>query len=312
MNEQYHIPVMLPETIDMLDIVKDGLYIDCTLGGGGHTLEIIKKGGRVIGIDRDPAAVKHSKEILSSYHDRFEVHTAVFSDIEKIAGVYAGSVDGVLMDLGMSSRMIDDQSRGFSYRGDGPLLMNMGESSLTASYIINNYPAEELTLIFRKYGEERFASKIAAAIVKARTSGPLNTTKELSEIIEKTVGGRMPQKSKARVFQALRIYVNDELNELEKGLAGAVKVLKPGGRLCVISYHSIEDRIVKNFMVESQNPCICPKGLPECRCGKEPLIKIITRKPVTPSEMELAANVRSHSARLRAAEKLAGVVKNAV
>jgi len=307
MLEPVHIPVMVSEVMSFMNVIKGGLYVDCTLGEGGHTQSILEKGGKVIGIDRDPEAVKYTESRLLQYHDQFEAHVAKFSTIVEIAGKNAGYIDGVLMDLGVSSRMIDDPSRGFSYMNDGPLLMNMGSSEINACDAVNNLSAKELSEIFRKYGEERHARKIADSIVKFRSSRPVETTKELADIVEESVGGKMPQKSKARIFQSLRIYVNDEINELHKGLDGALSIMKPGGRLCVISYHSLEDRVVKQFLKNKNEPCICPPDLPECKCGRKPAMEVITRKPVRPSEQEVISNPRSHSALLRVGEKITEV-----
>ena len=304
-SDLFHIPVMLAEVVRYLDVVKGGLYVDCTLGGGGHSRAILERGGSVIGIDRDCTAVAHAVKHCKDFSGRFSTHVSKFSNIVAVAGVVAGTVNGVMMDLGVSSNMIDDPSRGFSYKHDGPLLMNMGCSEETAFEIINKKNAHELSRIFREYGEERKAGKIADAIVKARISHPIEATAQLSVIIEKAVGSRMPQKSKARVFQALRIYVNDELEELRLGLDGALSVLQSGGRLCVISYHSLEDRIVKEFMKGHADPCVCPPDLPECRCGRTPDLKLITRKAVKPSIEEIERNPRSRSALLRVAEKVA-------
>ncbi|MCE5250753.1 16S rRNA (cytosine(1402)-N(4))-methyltransferase RsmH [bacterium] len=305
-SDDYHIPVMTDEVIRYLRVVRGGLYIDCTLGGGGHSRAILERGGTVIGIDRDPGAVGYATVRLTGYGDRFSAREARFSSLVDITGNHVGAVDGVLMDLGVSSKMIDDPSKGFSYRHDGPLLMTMGFNEETAFDVINTKNAHELSRIFSDYGEERRAGRIAEAVVKARASHPIKTTAELASIIEQAVGPRMPQKSKARVFQALRIYINDELNELREGLNGALELLKPGGRLCVISYHSLEDRLVKSFMREHADPCICPPDLPECRCGRIPDIRLVTRKSIEPSEEEIRRNPRSRSARMRVAEK-AGV-----
>ena len=305
MLEPFHISVMVSEVLSFMEVAKSGQFVDCTLGGGGHTQAILEKGGIVIGIDCDPEAVEYAKSRLLQYCDRFETHVTKFSHIIEIVGENAGLIDGVLMDLGISSRMIDDASRGFSYKIDGPLLMNMGCSGVTAFDVVNKKSAKELSEIFKEYGEERHACKIADSIVRVRSSHPIETTKELADIVEKSVGGKMPQKSKARIFQALRIYVNDEINELRKGLDGALKVMKPGGRLCVISYHSLEDRVVKQFFKKQAEPCICPPDLPECKCGLKPTLRIITRKAVRASEQELVSNIRSRSAMLRIAEKIA-------
>lgn len=304
MSEPYHIPVMASEVLELLDVVKGGFYIDCTLGGGGHTLAILEKGGRVIGIDRDPGAVEFARNRLAGYTGSFNAQNAVFSQIESVAGG-KGVADGVLMDLGVSSRMLDDHSRGFSFSGDGPLLMTMGLNGETAYDLINSSGADELGRIFRVYGEERHYRKIAALIVQARKKHPINSTGELSVIIEQAVGGRMPQKSKARIFQALRIYLNDEIGELKRGLAGALNVLKAGGRICVISYHSLEDREVKTFFRDKAFPCICPPDFPVCTCGLKPELKILTNKGIKASEEEMRLNTRARSAIMRCAEKLA-------
>lgn len=302
MGDAYHIPVMVKEVLDCLRVASGGIYVDCTLGGGGHSNAILENGGSVIGIDRDADAIRFAGGRLSRFGDRFRAHRARFSQMLDIVGQDAGAVDGVLMDLGVSSRMIDDPSRGFSYRADGPLRMTMDESGTSAFDIINTYDEHELARMFRTFGEERNALRIARAIVRAKKSGPIRTTVELADIIEKAAGGPAPQKTKSRIFQALRIYINDELGELERGLADSLKVLKPGGRLCVISYHSLEDRMVKRFMRDNAAPCVCPPGLP-CVCGLKPLLKVITRKPVTPSDAETAENPRARSALLRAAER---------
>ncbi len=305
MSEEYHIPVLLEEVLKYLQVKEGGLYIDCTLGGGGHTKAILERGGSVIGIDRDPEAVAFAIKVLQEYNDRFEAHASRFSHIETIVGSRSGSIDGVLMDLGVSSRMIDNAARGFSFQHNGPLLMTMGENDKTAIEVINTHEAKELAELFRLYGEERYAKIIAEAIVKIRSLREITTTTDLADIIENAVGKRKPQKSKARVFQALRIYVNDELDELRQGLAGALNVMRSGGRLLVIAYHSLEDRIVKRFMRDEADPCICPKDLPECRCGRAPRLKLVTGRIITPSEEEVERNVRARSAKMRVAEKIA-------
>jgi 16S rRNA (cytosine1402-N4)-methyltransferase len=305
MLQHYHIPVMVTEVLNMLDVTEGGLYMDCTLGDGGHSNAILERGGNVEAMDRDPIAVEYAKERLRQYGSRFNAHLSLFSQIRDVAREKSGHFDGVLMDLGVSSRMIDESSRGFSYRLEGPLLMDMGGGKTSAFEAVNTLSARELSQIFKEYGEERKASKIASAIVRERSSRPIKTTGELAEIVEKAVGGYLPQKSKARVFQSLRIYVNNELEELQKGLEGAVEIMKVNGRLCVIAYHSLEDRIVKRFMKELSNPCICPPDLPECRCGRKPILRILTQKPLKPSEKEIARNPRARSALLRSSEKVA-------
>ena len=303
MSGQYHIPVMVAEVLALLDARSGGLYLDCTLGGGGHANAVLERGGTVIAMDRDPDAVAWSAARLAAYGSSFTASIARFSRIREVAGERMGWFDGVLMDLGLSSKMIDDPSKGFSYRLDGPLLMDMGGAGGTARDAVNLMSARDLASVFRTYGEERRAARIADAIVRARALRPIETTGELSRVIESAVGPNQPQKSKARIFQALRIYVNNELEELRAGLEGALEVLRPGGRLCAISYHSLEDREVKTFMSERANPCICPPDFPECRCGRLPELRILTKKPVRPSEREIAVNGRARSARLRAAEK---------
>ena len=308
---------MPDEVIAYLDVTAGGLYVDCTLGGGGHTRAILERGGTVIGIDRDPDAVDHARRYLFDFQGRFFAQVARFSAVVEVArramsltqwsGSHPGAVDGVLMDLGVSSKMVDDPSKGFSYRLSGPLLMNMGCGDKTAYDIVNGMPVHELSSLILKFGEERKARTIARAIERVRSSHPIETTVELAGIIEKAVGSRMPQKSKARVFQALRIAVNDELDELHQGLDGALELLKPRGRLCVISYHSLEDRAVKNFLREQSGPCICPPDLPVCRCGRQAMLRIITKKAVKPSSGEIERNPRARSARLRAAEKAGAV-----
>ncbi|MFC1528459.1 16S rRNA (cytosine(1402)-N(4))-methyltransferase RsmH [Candidatus Latescibacterota bacterium] len=308
MSEFFHLPVMVSEVMEFLCVKEGGFYVDCTLGGGGHSLAIIQRGGSVLGIDRDCEAVAYAVERLSEHKKRFRAKIARFSCITEVAGIDIGSVDGIVMDLGVSSRMINDSSRGFSYRHEGPLLMTMEHVGETACDVVNNKSARELTAIFRDYGEERNAARIARAIVDTRSRHPIKTTGDLASIVEKTVGARLPQKSKARIFQALRIYVNNEIEELRRGLDEAVLVLRSGGRLCVISYHSLEDRVVKNFLRTMSDPCICPPGLPVCRCGLKPEMKIITRKPVRPSETEVARNSRARSALLRVGEKIDTVI----
>lgn len=306
MSEPYHIPVMVGETLSLLEVQSGGVYFDCTLGGGGHSEAILKAGGRVIAVDRDPEAVEFSKNRLASFGSAFSAHNARFSSIGNVAGDMAGRFDGVIMDLGLSSRMIDDPAKGFSYRHDGPLLMDMGGAGSSARDMVNGLSRDELVSVFRTWGEEHHAARIADAIVRHRGRRPVETTGDLSHIVEDAVGGPMPQKSKARVFQALRIAVNDEIGELRAGLDGALRILKPGGRICVISYHSIEDREVKTFMRDRANPCICPKDFPVCRCGRKAELGIVTKRPVRPSEAEVSMNERARSAILRAAEKTGG------
>ncbi|MFC1508217.1 16S rRNA (cytosine(1402)-N(4))-methyltransferase RsmH [Candidatus Omnitrophota bacterium] len=302
-SESYHIPVMVQEVLDNLNVTAGGLYIDCTLGGGGHSRAILEKGGNVIGIDRDRDAIQYALKKISGFQSRFSTHVAKFSAIASIAAEHTGFVDGVLMDLGVSSKMIDDPSKGFSYRGNGPLHMSMGCSDTSAYDVVNKTPVDELSNIIKSFGEERKARSIARSIARARSIHPIETTAELSDIIESAVGPYMPQKSKARVFQALRIYVNDELGELQAGLDGALGMLGAHGRLCVISYHSLEDKIVKYFMKEHADPCSCPPDLPKCSCGRQPELTLVTKRAIRPSPEEIERNPRARSALLRAAEK---------
>ncbi|MBA7586003.1 Ribosomal RNA small subunit methyltransferase H [subsurface metagenome] len=304
MSDQYHIPVMVTEVLKYLGVVNDGIYVDCTLGGGGHSQAILSEGGSVIGFDRDRDAVAYSEKRLSKYGNLFNARVARFSGLADMVGDNAGRIKGIIMDLGVSSRMIDEPSRGFSYRLDGPLKMTMDTGGETAFDIVNRKSIPELTDIFKQYGQERNAARIARAIDDARLVKPIETTLQLADIIEKNVSSHKPQKSKARIFQALRIYINDEIGELRKGLEGAVRVLEPGGRLCVITYHSLEDREVKMFMRTKADPCICPSDLPVCSCGLSPELRILTRKSLKPSPEEINGNSRARSAALRVSEKM--------
>ncbi len=308
-----HIPVLLNECIEGLNIKPDGIYVDCTLGGAGHSSHIAQKlsdKGRLIGIDQDSEAIAAAKARLSNYNNVVYVHNN-FSAIESIAedlSLYASGVDGFLLDIGVSSHQLDEAGRGFSYNYDAPLDMRMDrESTLSAHVVVNTYSADDLTRIIRDYGEERWAKRIADFIVTERKIKPIDTTFELVSVIKKAVpkaaraDGPHPAK---RTFQAIRIEVNGELEILEKSLKSMVELLKPGGRLCIITFHSLEDRIVKNTFRELENPCTCPRDFPVCVCGKKPLVKIITRKPVVAGKDELEFNRRSHSAKLRIVEKI--------
>jgi 16S rRNA (cytosine1402-N4)-methyltransferase len=303
MGADYHIPVLRDEVLEYLQVREGGFYIDCTLGGGGHAEAMLDRGAAVLGIDRDRDAIEYATERLKRFGERFRAERARFSELEEVAGIHLGAIDGVLMDLGVSSRMIDDPEKGFSYLYNGPLSMDMGLSGTSAYEVVNSRDVSSLTAIFREYGEERQSRRIAEAIVHARSSKPLATTRDLSELIERVVGGKLPQKSKARIFQALRIAVNDELGELRTALAASLRVLRSGGRLGVISYHSLEDRLVKEFMRSESSPCICPPDLPECRCGRKPTLSLVTRKPVRAGDREVAHNVRARSALFRIAER---------
>lgn len=311
-----HTSVLLDEVIDGLCIRPDGIYIDGTLGGGGHSFEIasrLTRGGRLIGIDQDEDALAAAGERLAPFadrviyvHDNYEnMENAVRSFFED--GISTGRINGILLDLGVSSYQLDNPERGFSYRADAPLDMRMDRgASLSAKDILNDYSAGELTRILRDYGEEKMAARIAANIVSAREKGPLETTGQLVEIIEKSIPMKMREKGGnpcKRTFQAIRIACNRELDVLRDSLDTMIDLLKPGGRLCVITFHSLEDRIVKNAFKRNEKPCICPPEFPVCVCGRESKGRVVTRKAIAPGAEELKVNRRSASAKLRVFEK---------
>lgn len=308
--EYSHFPVMLDETVSALDIKPDGIYVDCTLGGAGHTKEILSRlsqNGRVIGIDRDASALENAKntvkdERLITVHDNFCNIAYILSSLGYEA------VDGIIADLGVSSHQLDTASRGFSYMQDAPLDMRMDTSAaLTAYDVVNNYSERELARILDIYGEERFASRIASRILAAREAEPIKTTLGLASVIESAIpakfrhDGGHPAK---RSFQAIRIEVNGELECIPKLIDEGIPKLRSGGRMAVITFHSLEDRLVKNAFRTLENPCTCPKDIPVCVCGKKPVVRVITRKPILPGARELEINTRSHSAKLRVCEKL--------
>lgn len=300
-----HIPVLLNEVLNFFDPAQGKRFIDATLGRGGHTAELLAKGAEVLGIDADPAVVAAS-EIRAP---RFKIANGNFGDIKKIAEDHNFTgIDGVLFDLGLGSHQLDDPERGFSFQKDGPLDMRFSKTELTAHRIVNFYPEKDLIRIFQKYGEEmRFARRIARAIMIERKSGSIDRTARLFELIKKTLPAKFRFRagdSARRIFQGLRIEVNDELGNLERGLQQALLLLKQGGRLVVISFHSLEDRIVKTFFVKEAKDCVCPPSFPVCRCDARASLKILTKKPVLPAEEEIKINTRSHSAKLRAAEKI--------
>lgn len=305
-----HISVMLNETIENLEIKKDGIYVDCTLGGGGHSLEILKllsKEGKLIGIDQDNEALNAAKERLKDFDNVIYVHDN-FYEIDRILNdLSLGKVDGILMDLGVSSYQLDNPERGFSYMKDAPLDMRMDtDSNITAFDVINTYSEEELIRIFREYGEEKFSKRVASYIVAKRQENTINTTLELVAIIKKAIPLKFQKEGHPakRVFQAVRIEVNKELTIIDKAIEDGVNKLKPGGRIAIITFHSLEDRIVKNKFRNLQNPCICPKDFPICACGKIPIIRTLTSKPILPTDEEIEINKRSKSAKLRIAVKL--------
>jgi len=307
-----HLSVLPDEVLALLDPAPGGIYLDGTLGGGGHArliLEASAPDGRLIGLDRDPSALRKAAEVLAPFGDRVVLRHRNFSEA---AGVLAElgikGLDGMLLDLGVSSHQLDEASRGFSFRGEAPLDMRMDPTSgPTAADLVNTATAEELARIFREFGEERWAGRIARRIVQVRQQHPLTTTRQLAELVRDAVpGGKAPARihPATRVFQALRIQVNQELEHVSRGIAEAVDLLNPGGRLVVISFHSLEDRIVKRFFQEEAKGCICPPRLPTCVCNHRPRLEVLTRKGVRASDAEVEANPRARSAVLRAVRRI--------
>lgn len=309
--EFHHVSVLLDECIENLNIKPDGVYVDCTMGGAGHSKEIVKKlsnKGLFIGFDQDKNAIKTAKERLSEYSDRVKfVHSNfenIKDELEKI-GVY--KIDGVLADLGVSSHQLDEADRGFSYMQDAPLDMRMDVRCEFSAYdVVNGYTEEELAKIIKDYGEENWAKRIAKFIVEERKEKKIETTKELVDIIKKAIPKKAridgPHPAK-RTFQAIRIEVNNELGVITKMIEDASSIMNKGGRICIITFHSLEDRIVKNAFKELSLDCICPPHLLMCQCDKKSEVKIITRKPIIPTDEEIEVNPRSRSAKLRVAEK---------
>ncbi len=307
-----HKSVLLRETMEYLKINPDGIYVDGTLGGGGHALEICRRlspKGKLIGIDQDEDAVRAAAERLAEFEDRTEIVRSNYRQMAKILSELGiGQVDGILLDLGVSSYQLDEPERGFTYRiEDAPLDMRMDKrQGLTAKDLINTYSEMELYRIIRDYGEDKFAKNIAKHIVKAREEKEINTAGELTEIIKRAIpakartNGGHPAK---RTFQAVRIELNGELEVLQDSLENMTELLRPGGRICVITFHSLEDRIVKNIFRKCEHPCTCPPDFPVCVCGKKSMGKTVTRKPVLPSEEEIEYNSRAKSAKLRVFEK---------
>lgn len=306
-----HVPVLLAECIDFLKINPDGIYVDGTMGGAGHSLEIAKrlsKNGRLVGIDRDAEALNHSKNRLKDYSNVTFVqdnHDNIKSILESLQ---IEKVDGILLDLGVSSYQLDEPTRGFSYMHDAPLDMRMNkEDSFSAYDVVNKYSEEELTQIFYAYGEEKFSKKIAMKIVERRKVAPIQTTFELVECIKSALPAaalREKQHPAKRVFQAIRIEVNQELEYLKDCVKDSVLCLKPGGRLVIITFHSLEDRIVKKTYEDLEGKCICPKELPMCVCNRVSFGRIVTKKPIESNENELKINPRARSAKLRVFERI--------
>jgi 16S rRNA (cytosine1402-N4)-methyltransferase len=307
-----HKSVLLEECMEGLNINPKGIYIDGTAGGAGHSSQIalrLTDGGRLIALDQDEAAIKTATERLSPFGERATVVRSNFREVESVCKMLGiTEINGMLLDLGVSSYQLDTAERGFSYQADAPLDMRMDHRNpLTAYEVVNQYSEDELKKILYEYGEERFSGRIAAAILRAREKEPIKTTGELVAIIKGAIpaaareGGQHPAK---RSFQALRIEVNAELDVIEPAIRSAVKLLAPGGRIAIITFHSLEDRIVKQTFASLASGCTCPKHFPVCVCGKKPQVRVITRKPILPSDEELAENPRSRSAKLRIAEKL--------
>ena len=311
MSEFYHVSVLLDECIQALNIKPDGIYVDGTLGGAGHSSQIAARltTGRLIGIDRDPKALKAAAERLAPYADRVTLVHSNFSQLDEVLeNLGIEGVDGILLDLGVSSPQLDEAERGFSYMADAPLDMRMNsEDSLTAHEVVNTWPKEELRRILYEYGEERYAPQIAAAIDRRRAEKPIETTLELVDVIRSAMPPaalREKQHPAKRSFQAIRIAVNDELGAVGRVLEVAVPKLNKKGRLAIITFHSLEDRLVKNGMAANAKGCTCPPNFPVCICGNKPKVKLISKKPIVSGPEELERNPRARSAKLRVCEKL--------
>ncbi|MDK2991751.1 MAG: rRNA (cytosine1402-N4)-methyltransferase [Clostridiales bacterium] len=312
MMNDYHKPVLVEEVMQYMRCRKGGIYIDGTIGGGGHALEICRRidgDGLLIGIDRDDEALAHAAEMLKEYSGCVRLIKGDFRYMKAmINDIGVNEVDGVLLDLGVSSHQLDDAGRGFSYNAEAALDMRMDKQQLlTARDVVNTYDEKRLYEIIKDYGEERWAKRIASFIVKERQRYPIETTDQLVEVIKRAIPAAARREGPhpaRRTFQAIRIEVNDELNSIKDGLIQAMDCLKPGGRLCVISFHSLEDRLVKDTFRRWQNPCTCPPDTPVCVCGNKPVAAIVTKKPVTASPDEVESNPRARSAKLRVCEKL--------
>ena len=313
-----HIPVLVDRVLQYIEPKDNGIYLDCTVGMGGHALAILEKSspnGRLIGLDIDSEAIAEAKDRLTEYASRIHLFHANYTELDKILdNLGIASVDGILFDLGVSSLQLDKASRGFSFQGDGPLDMRMDTGcrgrrpDTTAKSVVNTASRDKLLKIFTDFGDERWSKRIANQIIKERKRKAITSTSQLAEIVVDAVPAWSRYKQKihpaTRIFQALRIYVNDELDNLKVGLEKAVERLNIGAGICVISFHSLEDRIVKNTFKLFASECICPPGLPVCVCNHDPSLKVLTRRPITPEDEEIERNPRSRSAKLRAARKI--------
>lgn len=307
-RSEYHAPVMVREAMDLLRPERGGTYLDGTLGGGGHAEALLERGpeARLIGVDRDPDALAEAGKRLERFGERIRFVKSNYADAVDAAGVEAGTLAGVLLDLGISSHQIDADQRGFTFRPGAPLDMRMGQAAAgeeSAADLLASLPEEEIANLFYRYGEERKSRKLARIIVQMREEAPITTSDQLIRAIERALGPRTEAGDKARLFQALRIAVNGEIEALERALDAFREALMSGGVLAVMSYHSLEDRLVKNAFRDWSQACVCPPGVPICTCRGEPLGETLTRKPVSAAEDEVAANVRARSARLRAWRK---------
>ena len=306
-----HISVLLNETVDGLNIKPDGIYVDATLGGGGHAYEVCSKlneKGKFIGIDQDAAAIEAAGKRLEKFGDKVTIIRSNYCDIKaRLNDIGVEKVDGIVIDLGVSSYQLDTADRGFSYRVDAPLDMRMDQrQTTTAKDIVNDYSEAELFRVIRDYGEDRFAKNIAKHIVMEREKGPILTTGQLNEVIKRAIPMKVQKTSghpSKRTYQAIRIELNKELDVLRDTLDTMIEMLNPGGRICIITFHSLEDRIVKSAFRKNEDPCICPSNFPVCVCGRVSKGKVITKKPILPSDEELEENSRSKSAKLRIFER---------
>ena len=315
----HHVPIMVDEVTELLQPQRGGLFVDGTLGGGGHSeaiLKLLPEDGRLIGIDRDETALRAATARLAPFSDRFTaIHGNFFHMKSLLLGRGVTKADGILLDLGVSSYQLDEPSRGFSYKAEAPLDMRMDQSaSLTAADVVNGYPEKELTRIFRDYGEERFSPLIARRIVEKRALKPIETTTELADLIAGAIPSKFRFKEQQhparRCFQAIRIEVNGELQGLREAVDSCIDLLSPGGRIVILTFHSLEDRIVKTAFRTAENPCVCPPRSPQCVCGRTPYGKILTKHPLTASEDEQRENSRSACCKLRALQKLGPGIGN--